>query len=180
MFSPRCRRSRRRARPAMPAQPLVDEKLGWSTGIAARSSAGARRGSYPNAARHKIKSSRGWLILGLLMAIAVAAGRRSRCINAKIRPPRAFRVVPRCGMATAQSQDRPELQPRNGALIDSVPIFTAAEVDAAVARARRRRYRHAPSPRGPRSSTRFARRSRSTPTRSPTPCIARTVPGSRR
>ena len=57
------------------AQPLIDDKLGWQTGVKPliRQEGGATR-METNAADYKIKSNRGWIILLVLMALAIAAG----------------------------------------------------------------------------------------------------------
>ena len=58
------------------AIPLIDEKLGWSTGIKPimQPEASATRIGTPAPVDLKIKSNRGWLILVLLMALGLAAG----------------------------------------------------------------------------------------------------------
>ena len=58
------------------AQPLVDESLGWSTGIKplVQPEAGATRLGTPPPIDLRIRNRRGWLILILLMAIGLAAG----------------------------------------------------------------------------------------------------------
>jgi hypothetical protein len=58
------------------ARPLIDDKLGWSTGIKPlmQPEAGATRLGTPPPIDLRIRNRRGWLILILLMAIGLAAG----------------------------------------------------------------------------------------------------------
>jgi serine/threonine-protein kinase len=58
------------------AQPLIDDKLGWSTNIKplVQPEAGATRLGTPPPIDLRIRNRRGWLILILLMAIGLAAG----------------------------------------------------------------------------------------------------------
>jgi serine/threonine protein kinase len=58
------------------AQPLLDESLGWSTGIKplVQPEASATRLGTPPPIDLRIRNRRGWLILILLMAIGLAAG----------------------------------------------------------------------------------------------------------
>ncbi len=58
------------------AIPLIDDKLGWSTGIKplVQPDASSTRLGTPTPADMRIRSNRGWLILILLMALGLGAG----------------------------------------------------------------------------------------------------------
>jgi hypothetical protein len=58
------------------ATPLIDDKLGWTTGIKplVQPNASSTRLGTPMPLDMRIKSNRGWLILIVLMALGLAAG----------------------------------------------------------------------------------------------------------
>jgi serine/threonine protein kinase len=60
------------------ARPLIDERLGWSTGVNPQinvaAGAGTRLATVPSATDFKIRSNRGWVVLALLVLAGLATG----------------------------------------------------------------------------------------------------------